>query len=366
MTSRIVPVELGSRRYEIVIGTDRLAELGSQMRTWLGASADSPIHVVLVTDENLEDQQGDIVAEALAEAHFEVDVMVIEPGETAKNVETCYSLWETMLEVGTDRKSVVVAYGGGVVGDTAGYVAASFARGLRFIQLPTTLLAMVDSSVGGKTGVNLGAAKNMVGAFWQPSGVWIDTAMLKTLPDREYLSGLAEIVKYGVIMDADFFGELETLAPALVKRDPEALQRVIARSCECKAQVVAEDETETTGRRAILNYGHTFGHAFEALTGYEKLLHGEAISIGMDAAARLAERLGRVDTRFVVRQRELLEACGLPTALPDLEPEAVLEAMSHDKKVEHRKLRFVLPTRLGHVELVGDVPSDDVLAVLKP
>ncbi|HVX61811.1 MAG TPA: 3-dehydroquinate synthase, partial [Pirellulales bacterium] len=245
------------------------------------------------------------------------------------------------------------------------FVAATYARGLAFVQVPTTLLAQVDSSVGGKVGINLPGAKNMVGAFWQPLGVLIDTRVLDTLPAREYRAGLAEVVKYGVILDAEFFTYLEQNIDGLVERRPDVLQHIVARSCELKAQVVGQDEREETGVRAVLNYGHTFCHAFETLTGYEQLLHGEAVAIGMLCASRLAERMGRIDASVTARQHALLQALGLPLDVPeDLQSEAILRVMERDKKVEHGRLRFVLPSRMGSVELVGDVSPDDVRAAL--
>jgi 3-dehydroquinate synthase len=259
----------------------------------------------------------------------------------------------------------VVAVGGGVIGDLAGFVAATFARGLRFCQIPTTLLAQVDSSVGGKTGINLPGAKNMVGAFWQPALVVIDTQTLNTLPAREYVSGLAEVVKYGVALDAPFFAYLEEHIESLLLRDPLVLRTVIARCCELKARVVESDERETSGARAVLNYGHTFAHALEAVTGYGQLLHGEAVSIGMVCAARLAEHIGRIRGPLMERQQQLLSALQLPTVLPAVSAEAMLQAMAHDKKVEHGRLRFVLPDSLGHVETVDNVTPDQVLHVLQ-
>jgi 3-dehydroquinate synthase len=273
-------------------------------------------------------------------------------------------LWEEMLDAGSDRKSVVIALGGGVVGDLAGFVAATFGRGLRFVQIPTTLLAQVDSSVGGKVGINLPGGKNMVGAFWQPRGVLIDVDVLKTLPDREYRAGLAEVVKYGVIQDADFFAYLEANVEQINHHDPAVLTHIVERCCRLKADVVEQDEREETGLRSILNYGHTFCHAFEAATGYEKLLHGEGVAIGMMCAARLAARMGRVDDAFVARQRALLEALRLPLDVPDVDQEELIELMYHDKKVERGKLRFVLPTQMGHVELVREVEIADFRAAL--
>jgi 3-dehydroquinate synthase len=305
------------------------------------------------------------VAESLVGESIDVSIVAVAPGEKSKSVETAAKLWEGMLELGADRKTVVVAVGGGVVGDLAGFIAATFARGLRFLQVPTTLLSQVDSSVGGKVGINLSQAKNMVGAFLQPLGVLIDTATLDTLPKREYVSGLAEVLKYGVILDAEFFADLEANAAKLVARDPQTLARVIARSCRLKADVVQQDEREETGLRAVLNYGHTFAHAFEALAGYGELLHGEAVSIGLMCAARLARRVGRVDAAFVDRQKALIETLGLPIKVPKLDREKILATMMHDKKVEHGMLRFILPTRMGHVEMVGGIEAADVHAAME-
>jgi 3-dehydroquinate synthase len=261
---------------------------------------------------------------------------------------------------------VVVAVGGGVVGDTAGFAAATYARGIPFVQVPTTLLAQVDSSVGGKVGVNHPRGKNLIGAFHQPLGVLIDTLTLKTLPERDYRSGLAEVIKYGVSLDGEFFGYLEANVDGLNSRAPDVLRHVIARSCRLKAGVVERDEQEITGLRALLNYGHTFAHAYEALLGFGKLLHGEAVAIGMVHASRLAEQLGRVDSSVTQKQVRLLKAVQLPTALPGgpLDVEAVLDRMRLDKKSMGGKLRFVLPSSIGHVELVNSVPESEVRSLL--
>ncbi|MEX0675568.1 MAG: 3-dehydroquinate synthase [Pirellulales bacterium] len=355
-----VDVKLHERSYTIEIGTDRLAELGPLAARWCSLS-----HAVIITDAQVEKPHALAAAASLSEAGAAVDLLVVEPGEPTKSVASAAGLWDKLLELGADRQTVVVAVGGGVVGDLAGFVAATFARGLAYVQVPTTLLAQVDSSVGGKVGVNLAGAKNMVGAFWQPAGVLIDTAVLDTLPEREYRSGLAEVVKYGVILDADFFAYLELHAAELTKRDAGALEHVIARSCRLKADVVEADERELTGRRAVLNYGHTFCHALETVTAYGRFLHGEAVAIGMTCAARLAERLGRVDRAFTERQQKLLLALGLRVDFPPVDLDRLLVAMSHDKKVERGRLRFVLPSRMGHVELVGDVDEKVVRAALK-
>ncbi len=359
-TSLTTRVNLAERSYDIQIGSGNLADLSPFLRERCQGS-----HVVIITDDVVDSLYADKLGDQLAQDEWEVHLLIVDAGEQSKSVENIQELWETMLEEGTDRKSIVLAVGGGVVGDLAGYAAASFARGLQFFQVPTTLLAQVDSSVGGKVGINLPGAKNMIGAFWQPRGVLIDVDVLGTLPDREYRAGLAEVVKYGVILDADFFEYLEQHIDRVNARDAAVLSRVIERCCRLKADVVEQDEREVTGLRAVLNYGHTFAHAFETASEYGLLLHGEAVSIGMECAARLARRLGRVGDDFLSRQTVLLESLRLPTDVPDFDLDELVRIMRRDKKAEEGKLRFILPTKLGHVELVKDVRVDDVLAVLK-
>lgn len=357
---RTVRVNLGPRSYDIQIGSGNLSRLGAFV-----AERVKLTRAIVITDVRVETPHATAAGESLAEAGADVDIAVVDEGESTKSVAVAEVLWQKLLDLGADRKTVIVAVGGGVVGDLAGFVAATYARGIPFVQVPTTLLAQVDSSVGGKTGVNLPGAKNMVGAFWQPVGVLIDTQVVKTQRERDYRAGLAEVVKYGVILDADLFAYIEREASALVARRHAVLQHVVARSCELKAQVVEGDEREESGLRAILNYGHTFAHALEAVAGYGELLHGEAVSIGMMCAARLAQRLRRVDADFVRRQRALLVSLGLPVTLPNVDREALISAMAHDKKVEHGRLRFILTTRLGHVELVPDIDPADVRAALE-
>jgi 3-dehydroquinate synthase len=354
-----VHVNLGPRSYDIEIGSSNLREAAK----FCNAEADDA-HTVIITDSNVAELYLDPVIESLEGLGCEVAAIDVDPGEPSKAPDVASDLWEELLDHGADRKTVVVALGGGVVGDLAGFVAATFARGLRFVQIPTTLLAQVDSSVGGKVGINLEKAKNMVGAFWQPCGVLIDVDVLQSLPAREYRAGLAEVVKYGVIQDADFFAYLESNVEKVNARDAATLTRIVERCCRLKADVVEQDEREETGLRAILNYGHTFCHAFEAATGYEALLHGEGVAIGMMCAARLAQRMGRVDAAFVERQRTLLEALKLALDAPDVDHDELIDLMYRDKKVERGKLRFVLPTRMGHVELVRDVKNEDVLAAM--
>ena len=355
-----VRVELSQRGYDIQVGTGNLAGAGR----FVAGLADVS-HVVLITDTNVDELYADAIGNRLREADISVDLIDVEPGETSKSVDVLDEIWETMLEVGTDRKSIVVAVGGGVVGDLAGFAAASYARGIPFVQIPTTLLAQVDSSVGGKVGINLPGAKNMVGAFWQPLGVLIDTEVLTTLPDREYRAGLAEVVKYGVILDPEFFEYLEQNVEAINAKSSDVLRKIVVRCCQLKAEVVTQDEREETGQRAVLNYGHTFCHAFEAVAGYGELLHGEAVAIGMICASRLAESLGRIPAVVTQRQQSLLAALGLSTAVPAADIDQLLDAMMRDKKVEHGELRFVLPSRMGHVELVSGVESEQVEAVLR-
>ncbi len=351
--TQIIRVNLAERSYDIEIGAGNLAAAGRFLTERTKAT-----HVVLVTDDHVHKPHAMRAAESLGDQDIEVDVIVVTPGEEAKSIDVAASLWQGLLELGADRHSVVAAVGGGVVGDLAGFIAATYARGLRFLQVPTSLLAQVDSSVGGKVGINLPEAKNMIGAFHQPLGVLIDTATLATLPANEFRNGLAEVVKYGVVLDAELFGYLEANAAALVERRQDVLVHVIARCCRLKADVVEKDEREESGLRAVLNFGHTFGHAFETLSGYWHAAarrggghrHDVCRAIGRSA-------LGRVDAQFIDRLRALLQAFGLPVDVPKLDPQQVLDTMMHDKKAERGQLRFVLPSCLGRAELWAILPS---------
>ena len=354
-----VRVHLGPRAYDIAITTADGGLGGFARRCRPKATA-----ALVVGDTNVE-HLVQRVRDALSDSGFRIATSLVPAGEPSKNLFTAAFLFDKLADLTADRQTLVVAVGGGVVGDLAGFVAATYNRGLPLLMVPTTLLAMVDSSVGGKTGVNHPKGKNLIGAFHQPAGVWIDTALLGTLPDREYRSGLAEVVKYGVILDPELFAFLEANAAAVLARDPAAVRYVVARSCRLKADVVEQDEREETGLRAVLNYGHTFAHAFETVGGYGAWLHGEAVAVGMVCAMRLAERLGRVGPELGERQTKLLDAFGLPTVVkPEWSVDALLDVMRRDKKAEAGKLRFVLPSRLGHVELVADVPEEVVRAVL--
>jgi len=286
-----------------------------------------------------------------------IDVFSLPDGESHKDLATWSRIHGFLAEKRHNRGTCIVALGGGVVGDMAGFAAATWQRGVRFLQIPTTLLAQVDSSVGGKTGVNLPAGKNLVGAFWQPSAVIADTDLLSTLPDREYRSGLAEVIKYGVIADRVFFDWLIANTALLMRRDSAALTHAIHRSCEVKAEVVASDEREE-GRRAILNYGHTFGHAIENLSGYGELLHGEAVGIGMVMAADLAARMQLLPAAQARAIKTVVSAYGLPTARPGgITAEAMCHTFGMDKKVTDGRVRFVLASRIGQVEMRDDVPA---------
>lgn len=364
-SSQLVHVDLGSRSYNIEITSNRLADVGSFAKSCLGASWTDNRLAFVVTDSNVV-QHADAVIAGLEEAGWRTGRFIVPAGEESKNLRVAEAAFEELASLKADRRSVVVAVGGGVVGDLAGFVAASWGRGVPFVQVPTTLLADVDSSVGGKTGVNIAAGKNLVGAFHQPLGVFIDTATLESLPSREFASGMAEVIKYGVILDEEFFAYLEDHFDAINDRDLEALQHIIARSCRLKADVVEQDEEERTGLRAILNYGHTFAHAYEALLGYGTLLHGEAVAIGMIHAGQLAEEIGLVDAEFNVRQLALIEAFGLPTQLPSLlDVDAIVGRMRIDKKSLDGEMRFILPERLGKVRLFDDVAIEAVTRVLK-
>jgi 3-dehydroquinate synthase len=367
----IVSVALGRRSYDIVIATRRLDTWADSLNAWLAlrwGKAAAAGKALVVTDRHVAGLHAKVAAESLRRAGWQTDQVELEPGEQTKSLAIVSRLYDALVGMKADRRTVVVAVGGGVVGDAAGFAAATYARGLPFVQIPTTLLAHVDSSVGGKVGINHPHGKNLIGAFHQPLGVFIDTATLDTLPDRDYRCGLAEVAKYGVILDSEFFDYLESHRDGLNQREPDVLRHVIARSCRLKADVVEKDEYEVTGLRALLNYGHTFAHAYEALTGYGDLLHGEAVAIGMIHASRLAERLGRIDPSVTQRQLDLLNGIHLPTRLPAtsrLDVDAVLDRMRLDKKSLGGSIRFVLPTRIGHVELVETVPVVDVRAVLK-
>jgi len=356
-----VRVNLGPRSYDIVITTNDVGSVGHFVRRCLPKSTLG----LVVCDTNTK-PLAQAIETALHAAGIRTGLATIPAGEDSKSLAHAARMYDALYELAADRQTVVVTVGGGVVGDLAGFIAATYNRGLPLVMVPTSLLAMVDSSVGGKTGINHPKGKNLIGAFHQPAGVWIDTALLDSLPEREYLSGLAEVVKYGVILDAEFFAFLEQNSPAIRSRQPDLIVPVVTCCCRLKADVVEQDEREETGVRAVLNYGHTFAHAFETVGGYGTWLHGEAVSAGMMCAARLAERQGLVGPEFTARQERLLASFSLPLRpRTEWSIDELIGVMRRDKKAAGGKLRFILPTRIGEVRLFDDIPESAVRAVLE-
>jgi 3-dehydroquinate synthase len=359
---RIVNVPLGPRSYDIRIGSGLISSLGRQCGGLkLGARC------AVISDSNVSRRYGKAAERSLKQAGFEPFLITVPAGEKSKRLFTVQRCYDRLAEHRLERHSFVVALGGGVVGDLAGFVAATYLRGIPFVQVPTTLLAQVDSSVGGKVGVNLKAGKNLVGAFYQPRLVLCDLETLDSLPVREYRSGLAEVIKYGIIYDAGLFASLERDLTKLMHHDPEILATVIARCCEIKAEVVGQDETET-GLRAILNFGHTVGHGLEAISHYGKYLHGEAISLGQVIAARLSRKVLGLPAAEVERITHLLESAGLPTRLKLTASQMprLFAAMKLDKKVRGGEIKFVLARQIGQVEFGHKVPMTVLQATLNP
>lgn len=357
MSMRTLTVGLGERSYPIHIGPGLIGQ-HALLAPHLASG-----RTVVITNETVASLYAESVERSLALAGATNLRVVLADGESQKRWETLDAVFGELLRAQVDRRTVVVALGGGVVGDLAGFVAATYQRGIPFIQVPTTLLAQVDSSVGGKTGINHALGKNMVGAFHQPLAVIADTSTLDTLPDRELAAGLAEVIKYGAIRDAAFFAWLETNVDRLREREPVALAHAIGRSCEIKAEIVALDEREA-GPRALLNFGHTFGHAIEALEGYGTWLHGEAVAVGMVMAANLSARLGRLARADADRLETLVRRAGLPIDPPTLAREAWLRAMGRDKKNEAGRITLILLDRLGMAAIEKDAPQRELEALL--
>ena len=352
--STTLNVELGERSYPIAIGRDLLGDpalLGCHLTRHIDSGK-----VAIVTNTVVAPLYLDKVAGALRAAGREVIEIILPDGEEHKNWQSLNLVFDALLANRCDRKTTLVALGGGVIGDLTGYAAASYMRGVPFVQVPTTLLSQVDSSVGGKTGINHPLGKNMIGAFYQPRAVIADTATLDTLPARELSAGLAEVIKHGAILDAAYFTWIEQNIDKLVAREPAAMAYAIARSCEIKAEVVRKDEREG-GLRAVLNFGHTFGHAIESGLGYGNWLHGEAVGCGMVMAADLSARLGLVDQATVERIRALVAAAGLPTRAPDLGLERWIELMAVDKKNEGGEIKFILLKPLGAPSITTAPPE---------
>lgn len=350
-------VELGDRSYPIAIGESLLCS-GDILRQYIKGQK-----VAIVTNTVVAPLYLAGVEQVLRTIGKQVISIVLPDGEEHKNLANLMLIFDALLEAKCDRKITLLALGGGVIGDMTGFAAASYMRGVPFVQIPTTLLSQVDSSVGGKTGINHPLGKNMIGAFYQPQAVIADTATLNTLPDRELSAGLAEVIKHGAIIDAPFFEWIEAHIAKLRQKDPEALAYAISRSCEIKADVVRQDEREG-GLRAILNFGHTFGHAIESGLGYGKWLHGEAVGCGMVMAADLSFRMGYIDYVSKVRIQKLVEAAGLPVVAPDLGEDRWLELMEVDKKNEDGKIKFILLKPLG-APMITVVPKEMLLATLR-
>jgi 3-dehydroquinate synthase len=353
--SRTVTVALGDRSYPIEIGCGTLERVGEPIREATGAS-----RAFVVTVPPVGRRYAATVMRSLRSAGLRARRLVVPDGERTKSLRQAARLYDAMLESGADRGSVVVALGGGVVGDLAGFVAATLLRGLPLVQIPTSLLAMVDSSVGGKTGVNVARGKNLVGAFHQPRLVWIDAATLRTLPPRQRSAGLAEVVKHAAIWDESLFATLEVELPRLLALEPQALLPVLERSCAIKAEIVARDERES-GLRMLLNFGHTLGHAVEALKGYRGVLHGEAVAMGMVYAAERSEALGFSPEGTRARLAALLARAGLPTALPAFPRRAYLGAVGVDKKRRDAQIRFVVLRGIGKATTLPLRPAEIVM-----
>ncbi len=358
---RTVRVELGERSYDVLIGRGLLDEAADLATAHLG-----PARCTVVTDENVAEQHLVAVEQCLNARGLLRKSIVLPAGESSKSFAQLQYLCEALLAAGTERRDVVIALGGGVIGDLAGFAAAILRRGVRLLQIPTSLLAQVDSSVGGKTGINTPQGKNLVGAFHQPSLVLADTGVLDTLPDRELRAGYAEVVKYGLLGDRAFYGWLEDNAAKIRDRDGAALIRAVQRSVEMKAEIVARDETET-GDRALLNLGHTFGHALEAWTGYsDRLLHGEGVAIGICLAFRLSEEIGACPPQTAARVAAHIKAAGLPTRIHDIPGgelpavDVLVDLMGQDKKVRDGQLTFILAHDIGSAYITRDISRQHV------
>ncbi len=362
LAAKRISVALEHHPYDVVINSGGVDHLGAELLR-IGIRPNTKI--LVVSNADVATPYGGRCLSSLAEAGFQSSLLTIAAGEEQKTLNTFSTILDAAKENGLERQSLMLALGGGVVGDMTGFAASCWLRGIGVVQVPTTLLAMVDAAIGGKTGVNHPGGKNLIGAFHQPRLVMIDPDTLQTLPVREFRAGLAEVIKYGMIGDTDLFDLLERYAgfDDPLSMSTELLETLLERSAQAKALVVAADEKEG-GQRAILNYGHTFGHVVETLTGYGTWLHGEAVAIGMVAVASLAVQRGVMPQSDAERQKRLIENAGLPSQWPDLDPDLVLSTLQGDKKVRNGRLRFVMPSGIGAVSIVDDVSSDEIRACL--
>lgn len=356
---RRIRVELGALSYDICIGSD----IGEEIRDFV-ARSDFSGRAMIITDSHVGPLYGERLSRLLGEAGMEVFTVTVPAGESSKSLSRAEKIYTRCIESGLDRKSPVFALGGGVVGDLAGFVAATYMRGVPFVQVPTSLLAQVDSGVGGKVAVNHALGKNLIGAFYQPRAVFMDLQLLKTLPPREISAGLGEVVKYGLIYDADFFAFLERQAGKILQLDTESLTHIIARSCEIKAAVVSRDEREA-GLRRILNFGHTIGHAIEKETGYQQYNHGEAVAIGMMGATELSIKMGLLEAAALPRVKQLLVNLNLPVKAPECGTEAMYLDILHDKKTVNGIVSWVLLEDIGRAVCHSDMPRELVREVMQ-
>lgn len=356
---REVHLNLDPYSYSITIDQNILGNLGQ----WIVPETKSD-KVAVVTDEVVSKLYGDIVLKSLRDFEFDVRMIQVPSGEENKSLTWFSKIHDSLIDHQMDRNSTLIAFGGGVIGDLSGFVAATFMRGISWIQVPTTLLAQVDASVGGKTAINHSKGKNMVGAFHQPSLVLIDVDTLHDLAERDVVSGLAEIIKHGVIMNEPLFSLIEKNLTKILRLVPEVLIEIIAESCANKAYVVENDEKEN-GLRSTLNYGHTFAHALEVLTDYNTFRHGEAVAVGMNCAAQLSVHLGMLDPCELDRQNTLLQNAGLPIQIPRIQSEKFLEAMYLDKKTSHGKLKLILIEEIGKVKIRTGIPDNEILTVIE-
>jgi len=355
-----IEVRLGERSYKILVDSGNLKNIGKVLRDYdLGKQA------TLVTNPLVGDLYQDVVKGSLKKEGFEVAIARVPDGEEYKSLEWAAKLYDELLEHKRDRYSFILALGGGVIGDLAGFVASTYMRGIPFVQVPTSLLAQVDAAIGGKVAVNHPLGKNLIGSFYQPKLVYTDLAVLKTLAHRELIAALAEVIKYGIINDSEFFGYLEEKIDGVKTLNLDVLKKVVATCARVKAELVSLDEREEKGIRSMINYGHTIGHALEVLTKYRVYRHGEAVSIGIVAAARIAQRMGILDKESEERQIKLLEKVGLPTRVKDIAHSKIIKALARDKKVKEGKIRFILATEIGKVETRDDIPPEIIKEVLQ-
>ncbi|MBE0425021.1 MAG: 3-dehydroquinate synthase [Nitrospirae bacterium] len=355
-----VRVELGDRSYDIVIGSGILEGIGETLKL-LGFSP----KMALVSNPTVFTLYGERLTDSLRKSGFDLISIQIPDGEKFKNLKSLEHIYDELLKYRLDRSSALIALGGGVIGDITGFAASTYMRGISYIQVPTTLLAQVDSSVGGKTGVNHELGKNMIGTFWQPDLVWVDVETLKTLPKREILAGIAEVIKYGVIYDRELFGFVEVAKEKILNLDKDSLTHIIKRSCRIKAEIVSRDERES-GLRSILNYGHTIGHAIETVTEYRRFLHGEAVAIGMCLEAGLSRILNLINDNELSRIKSVIDSYGLPSEMPpDINVDGIFSSMQIDKKAVAGELKVILPEKIGVVRIYKGVTENEIRKLFK-